>query len=221
MTAERRQIIETLLHTTGAVTLSELCARFHVSLSTVRRDLDELERRGLALRIHGGAVRPRAAAPSRLSADALVRNAPAKTSLADAAYTTLKGGETIFLDASSTASFLARRIVAGPLNLRILTNSAPVMQLVATAEAPNLELHAIGGRLFRNTASYVGPVSVQSISEHFVDKAFIGDSGVAPDGVLTTDEQLEAAVRAAMVEQADETVLAAQRQTSSASALAR
>jgi len=134
-------------------------------------------------------------------------DAQAQVRLAEAAYATLKGGEAIFLDASSTASCLARRIVAGTLSLKILTNSAPVMQLVATAEAPNLVLHAVGGRLCRNTASYVGPLSVRSIGAHFVDKAFIGDSGVAPDGVLTTDEGLEAAVRAAMIEQADETVL--------------
>lgn len=135
MTAERRQIIETMLRETGAVTLSELSVRFDVSMSTVRRDLDELERRGLALRTHGGAVRPRAAAPSRLPADTLELDGHAKTLLADAAYAMLRGGETIFLDASTTG---------------------------------------------RNTASYVGPLSVQSISEHFVDKAFIGDSGVEP-----------------------------------------
>ena len=134
-------------------------------------------------------------------------DAPAQVRLAEAAYATLKGGEAIFLDASSTASSLARRIVAGTLSLKILTNSAPVMQLVATAEAPNLELHAIGGRMCRTTASYVGPMSVQSIGEHFADMAFIGDAGVAQDGVLTTDEGLEAAVKAAMLEQADETVL--------------
>lgn len=131
----------------------------------------------------------------------------AKAKLADAAYATLTGGETIFLDASSAASLLARRIIVGGLSLRIVTNSAQVMRLVATAETSGLELHAVGGRLCRNTASYVGAASLRSIRELFADKAFIGGCGVAPDGLVTIDDRLEAAVRRAMLEQAEETTL--------------
>ena len=58
---DRRRSIADLLLATGAVTVSQVESRFGVSAMTARRDLGELERRGLARRTHGGAVLPTAA----------------------------------------------------------------------------------------------------------------------------------------------------------------
>ena len=58
---DRRRSIADLLLATGAVTVSQVETRFGVSAMTARRDLGELERRGLARRTHGGAVLPNAA----------------------------------------------------------------------------------------------------------------------------------------------------------------
>ena len=46
------------MRTTGAVTVAEVEELFGVSPMTARRDLAELERRGVARRTHGGAVLP-------------------------------------------------------------------------------------------------------------------------------------------------------------------
>jgi DeoR/GlpR family transcriptional regulator of sugar metabolism len=54
----RRREITEALRSNGAVTVAELETRFGVSPMTARRDLDELERRGLVRRTHGGAVLP-------------------------------------------------------------------------------------------------------------------------------------------------------------------
>ncbi len=69
----------------------------------------------------------------------------AKIRLADAAFELLRPGESIFLDSSSTAYFLARRIVEGGLRLKVITNSGPVMQLLSAGEDPDVELFALGG----------------------------------------------------------------------------
>ncbi len=78
----------------GAVTVSQLQVQFGVSPMTARRDT---QRMGVAIE--------------------------AKVRLADAAFAPLRGGETVFLDSSSTAFFLARRIADGSLSLRVITNS--------------------------------------------------------------------------------------------------
>ena len=79
---------------------------------TARRDLHELERRGLAHRTHGGAVLPTAAAHED-SFDRRVKTAAtAKELLAAAAIGLLKPHETIFLDSSTTSYFVARRLIA-------------------------------------------------------------------------------------------------------------
>jgi DeoR/GlpR family transcriptional regulator of sugar metabolism len=203
----RREKIREMLMETGAVTVGQLQGRFRVSPMTARRDLDELERRGAARRTHGGAVLPSIAAPENSFTQRVAVATDAKVRLADAAFDLLGGGETVFLDSSSTAYFLARRIADGPIPLRVLTNSGPVLQVLAGCEDPNVELYAIGGMLRRLTGSYVGPSSVRMIREHFADKLFLSVTGVTPNGVLTDADDLEAAVKSAMIEQAKESVL--------------
>ena len=109
----RREMIREMLMEAGAVTVSQLQGRFGVSPMTARRDLDELERRGTARRTHGGAVLPSIAAPENSFTQRVGVATDAKIRLADAAFALLAGGETVFLDSSSTAYFLARRIAEG------------------------------------------------------------------------------------------------------------
>jgi DeoR/GlpR family transcriptional regulator of sugar metabolism len=203
----RREQIRSLLLDNGAVTVGQLQTRFGVSPMTARRDLDELERSGAARRTHGGAVLPSIAAPENSFTQRVAVATDAKIRLADAAFELLQGGETVFLDSSSTAYFLARRIAEGRLQLRVLTNSGPVLQALAGSDDPQIELYAIGGMLRRLTGSYVGPASVRMIREHFADKLFLSVTGVTSNGVLTDADELEASVKAAMIEQAKESVL--------------
>ena len=58
----RRSMVTEMLQTSGAVTITDLQARFGVSPMTVRRDLAILAERGVARRTHGGAVLPSMAA---------------------------------------------------------------------------------------------------------------------------------------------------------------
>src|ERR1700754_580683 len=107
--ARRTQVAE-MLQSAGAVTITDLQARFGISPMTARRDLAILAERGVARRTHGGAVLPSIAARENSFAQRL-RDAPeAKTRLAEAAFGLLAPRETVFLDASSTTFFLARLI---------------------------------------------------------------------------------------------------------------
>jgi DeoR/GlpR family transcriptional regulator of sugar metabolism len=207
LAATRREEISAMLLESGAVTVSEVQTRFGVSPMTARRDLEELERRGNARRTHGGAVLPSVAVPEGSFTQRVGVATEAKVRLAEAAFRLLAGGETVFLDSSSTAYFVARRIAEGQLHLRVITNSGPVMQVLAGCEEPSVELYAIGGLLRRLTGSYVGPSSVRAIREHFADKVFLSVTGVTSRGVLTDADELEAAVKLAMLEQAQEAVL--------------
>jgi DeoR/GlpR family transcriptional regulator of sugar metabolism len=203
----RREEIRTLLMASGAVTVGELQSRFGISPMTVRRDLDVLEQRGSARRTHGGAVLPSVATPEDSFAKRLGVAAEAKQRLADAAFELLAEGETVFLDSSSTAYFLARRIASGGLALRVLTNSGPAMQALMASENEQVQLYAIGGMERRLTGSFVGPSSVRMVRDHFVDRVFLSVTGVARGKVLTDADSLEAAVKRAMIEQASESVL--------------
>jgi DeoR/GlpR family transcriptional regulator of sugar metabolism len=203
----RRAAIADLLRDSGAVTVTEVESRFSVSPMTARRDLDELARQGIARRTHGGAVLPSISAQEDSFAQRVEVATEAKAALADEAVAMLAPRETIFLDSSSTAYFVARRIVDLGLGVTVITNSLPVMEAVASRETPNVNLIGIGGTLRPLTRSFCGPYAIHTILGHFADRMFLSVKGVTRDGVLTDADELEAEVKRAMIAQSEESVL--------------
>jgi DeoR/GlpR family transcriptional regulator of sugar metabolism len=193
------------------VTVSEVEARFGVSAMTARRDLAELERRGLVRRTHGGAVLPTISAHEDSFARRLNTDADAKRRLADEAVALLAPRQSVFLDSSTTSHFVARAMVETGIAATVLTNSLPVMELIFSEGGPNLELIAVGGNLRRLTRSFVGPIAVRTIQGHFVDRLFLSVKGLTQNGMLTDADPLEAEVKRAMIGQAAESTLVIDR----------
>jgi DNA-binding transcriptional ArsR family regulator len=100
---ERRRLIAQRLRQHGSVAVSALEAEFGISPMTARRDLDELERRGMAQRTHGGAVLPGLSSHEDSFLQRLEVEVAAKERLAEAALGLLEPGEAVFVDSSTTA----------------------------------------------------------------------------------------------------------------------
>jgi DeoR/GlpR family transcriptional regulator of sugar metabolism len=173
----RRTAIVEMLRANGSVTVAEVQEQLRVSPMTARRDLTELSRRGVAHRTHGGAVIP------SISAHA------------------------VFIDSSTTSYFVAKRIVELGLELTLVTNSLPVMQLIGAHAPPNVELVGVGGLLRKLTQSFVGPHAIRTIEGHFTDHAFVSVKALTMDGVLADVDPLEAEVKRTMIAQANEAIL--------------
>jgi DeoR/GlpR family transcriptional regulator of sugar metabolism len=203
----RRRAIAELVREAGAVSVAEVESRFGVSSMTARRDLQELERQGLLRRTHGGAVLPDVSAHEDSFAQRVETASDAKLALAASAADLVAAGETIFLDSSSTTFYLARRIVESGLAVTILTNSLPVMDLVAAQASPQVDVIGIGGALRRLTRSFVGPAAVHAVRSHFADRLFFSIKGLAEDGTMTDADALEAEVKRAMISRAESSVL--------------
>lgn len=203
----RRFAIAELLRAAGAVSVTEVEQRFGVSPMTARRDLAALERQGLARRTHGGAVLPSMAAREDSFAKRVNHAADAKGRLADAAVAMIAPEETIVLDASSTTYYLAQRIVERGLAVTVITNSLPIVELIAGVESPPIELVAVGGTLRRLTGSFVGPSAVAAVRGRFADRMFLSVKGLTPDGVMTDADELEAELKRTMLAQSRRSVL--------------
>ena len=203
----RRREIAEALRSNGAVTVAEVEARFGVSPMTARRDLDELERRGLLRRTHGGAVLPSTAAHEDSFARRMKVETEAKRRLAEQAVAMLSPRETVFLDSSTTSYFVARRMIETGLAATVLTNSLPVMELIFNEGGPEVELIGIGGTLRRLTRSFVGPFAVRTVQGHFADRLFLSVKGLTENGVMTDADSLEAEVKRTMIPQAGEATL--------------
>src|ERR671931_1219791 len=94
--AERRRLIAERLRQKGSVSVSGLEAEFQISPMTARRDLDELERRGVARRTHGGAVPPGLSGHEDSFPQRLEMAVEAKERLAEAALGLIRPGEAVF-----------------------------------------------------------------------------------------------------------------------------
>ena len=204
---ERRRMITERLRQHGSVSVSALESEFGVSPMTARRDLDELERRGVARRTHGGAVLPGLSGHEDSFQQRLEVEVAAKERLADAAFALLESGEAVFVDSSTTAYAAVESLLAAGRRFTVLTNSIPVMDLVAQSDAPNASLIGLGGSLRAATRSFVGPQTIDAIARHFADKLIFSVKGITPDGTLTEADALEAEVKAAMVSRARESLL--------------
>jgi DeoR/GlpR family transcriptional regulator of sugar metabolism len=201
--AESRRLgILELLRADGSVTVAEIEQRFGVSSMTARRDLTELERQGALRRTHGGAVLPGISGHEDSFGRRVTRDTEAKAALAEQAVLAIRPGEAIFLDSSSTTFFLARRILEAGAAVTLLTNSLPIMDLVAAQARGNVELIALGGALRPLTQSFVGPQAVAAARAHFADRVFLSCKGVSPGGMLTDADPLEAELKRTLIGQA-------------------
>ena len=123
---ERRNLILEKLQAEKKVVVSELSQLYEVSEETIRRDLDKLEKEGLAIKSYGGAV---------INEDVSIdlpfnirknQNVSGKQKMAEIAASLVQEGDHIFLDASTTAVFVAKALKEKE-RLTVITNSMEIL----------------------------------------------------------------------------------------------
>ena len=121
LAAERQERIHALITERGTLRVDELAEILSVSLATIRRDLLELDRRGLIKRVHGGAMSVRNRVVEPMFDDKTSIASAQKQAIATAAYHDIESNDTIFLDGGSTILALAR-LLQGREDVNVVTN---------------------------------------------------------------------------------------------------
>ncbi|MGV8859294.1 DeoR/GlpR family DNA-binding transcription regulator [Rhodoglobus sp.] len=201
---ERQQHIEGKLAVAGRVAVIDLARTFDVSSETVRRDLDQLEARGVLRRVHGGAVS--AARVSRIEesvAQRTDRNSDAKERIAQAALALIPSNFSgaISIDGGTTTSRLAQHLVnwvpaTSESTLTVITHSISIAAIVS--ENPHIDVQVIGGRLRGITGVAVGATTLDQLASIRPDISFLGANGVHADFGFSTPDPDEAAVKSAL-----------------------
>ena len=193
LTEERHAFIRGQLAAEGKVLASELARRFQVSEDTARRDLRELARSGECRKVYGGAV---ASAPYAGSASVRETHASeAKARLAATAVTLIQPRQTIFIDAGTTNTAIARAIPRG-VELTVATNSVAVA--AALAENGSVDLVVLGGTFDRERGALLGGETLKAIAGIGADLFFLGACGLDVSRGVTAFDQAEAEVKRAM-----------------------
>jgi DeoR family transcriptional regulator, glycerol-3-phosphate regulon repressor len=182
--------------------VSNLASQFQVAEETIRRDLKELETRGLLRRVHGGAVIPRLDQEHPLAEREKVFPAE-KERAAQVAASLLKDGMTIFIDTGSTPSAVARALPAA-LNLAIVTNSLDIAAHLSGQS--NFRVTVAPGTLRMNDRALVGYETVKFAEKFYYDIAFMGIAACHADLGWMDYEEHEAVLRRALVKTARQSV---------------
>jgi len=198
-----------MLRTQRSVSVTGLEEQFAISSMTARRDLEALARSGLVRRTHGGAVLPDLAAHEDSFRHRQELEAGEKKRIAAAVVETLEPGETLFIDSSTTAWYVAEAITTAAIPLTVVTSSLPIMDLISEADVPAVELVALGGSFRKLTHSFVGPDAVRALRGYRADRLVFSVKGVTASGDLTDAESLEAEVKRTMIAYANTVVLLA------------
>jgi DeoR/GlpR family transcriptional regulator of sugar metabolism len=134
---------------------------------------------------------------------------PAKLRLAEAVVGALDPHETVFLDSSSSSYYVARQVVEAGLPITLITNSLPVIALVAETQPAHVELVGLGGAFHKPPQSFADPQTIQAIESFSADRAIFSVKGVTPDGSLTDPDPLQATAKRAMITHARIVILIA------------
>jgi DeoR/GlpR family transcriptional regulator of sugar metabolism len=181
---ERQQQVLHYIEERQRVTVAGLCARFAVSVATARRDLEALEELGAIRRVHGGALAVRRAPPELPALERAREQAAEKDHIGAAAAALVGDGETVFVSSGTTTLEVARHL-RDRSGLTVITNSLPVLNVLANASG--VTLIGLGGMLRRSEMSLIGHVTELALAELRADKVIIGIRAIDIEQGLTND----------------------------------
>lgn len=198
MTAyERQQYLLDKLRKEACLRVSEVAGILNVSESTIRNDLNFLEDEGRIRRIHGGAVlTDHMNMGGNSFSNRYSQNIDEKRAIAREAAKRVNDGDSILLDASSTAYCLACELSEHKA-LRVITNGFEIAKELARNTSNNVIL--IGGVVNFNTSSVTGLLSEKIIEDLYVQKAFISCSGFTLERGMTELNLDEAQLKRKMI----------------------
>lgn len=196
---ERQEQILAILEDKKSISVTALAKLLYVSQPTVRRDLDNLCRQGKVQRTHGGVVLRKVSdteIPLMYRED---QNNGAKKAIAEKASELVRDGDVIFLDASSTVSYLIPHLKKFR-DLLVVTNSPKTSIRLGECGIKN---YCTGGQLLMHSIAYVGAEAEKFISGINADIFFFSSRGYTEDGRITDSSESEATVKKAMLQNAE------------------
>jgi len=198
---ERQQKVVDEVSINRQVSSTFLAEKLNVSEDTIRRDIKELDKKGLLTKVHGGAI----STMQKLyhyNEDVIYKREE-KVVIAKKAITLVEDGMVIIMSGGTTNLMLAKLF---PKNLKatIYTYSLPIaMQL---AEHATIETIFIGGRIQRNSMVTTGIDVIQYLSNITANLCFIGVSAFNAEQGITGEGYEVALVKKAMIDSSERNV---------------
>lgn len=204
---ERYQQILVMLEKESSVKVSKLMKMFDVSIETVRRDLEYLEKEGYLKRVYGGAVLENVNTKQVNFKTRENEYIEEKKEISDIAVRFIREGQSIALDSATTTLEIAEAIKKKFERLTVLTNS-----IVIASELSDMEKYTIilcGGILKSEEFSLVGDLAISHIGTFHIDTAFIGASGISLKEGITDYDIDQLSIQKKIIEVSQQNIIVA------------
>ena len=200
---ERRNLILEKLQAEKRVVVSELSQLYEVSEETIRRDLDKLEKEGLATKSYGGAVINEVSIdlPFNIRKN---QNVSGKQQMADIAASLVQEGDHIFLDASTTAVFIAKALKEKE-RLTVITNSMEI--LLELSDVSGWNIISTGGVMKEGYLAFLGSKTEDAIRSYYVDKVIISCKALDHEWGIMESQEAFGTTKKAMIASGREKIL--------------
>ena len=194
----RQERMRDYIEQKNVVTIRELQALFpEVSLMTIHRDLDMLERNGFVVKFRGGAKSVRLTRDPEFNVRMRENNA-GKQAMAEKALALIQPHASIFLDASTTNLTLAK--ILPDISLNIVTTGPSIALELCRLHNPVVTLCC--GTMNRKNLALYGQNTLQMLEDINIDLAFIGVSGCSVDAGFTCGTEGDMLVKRLVISKA-------------------
>lgn len=194
----RQEQIREYIEEKNVVTIKELQVLFpNVSLMTIHRDLDALEKEGAIVKFRGGAKSVRLAGDPDFNVR-MRENNSGKTAIARKALELIQPHTSIFLDASTTNLALAK--ILPDINLNIITTGPSIALELCRLHNPVVTVCC--GTMNRKNLAISGQNTVEMLNKMNIDLAFIGVSGCSVEAGFTCGMEGDMRVKSLVINKA-------------------
>ncbi|MBT1165918.1 DeoR/GlpR family DNA-binding transcription regulator [Bifidobacterium simiarum] len=185
-TMKRENRILELLTERKRIEVVRLAEELGVSQVTVRKDLSDLERRGIISREHGYAM-------LRSADDVeghLAYHYEEKRKIAKRAAECVSDGDVVMIESGSCCALLAAELAETKKDLTIITNSAFIAGYIRGKS--NVRIILLGGIYQQDSQVMVGPMLEQCMKGLYVDVLFVGADGYSPQSGFSNRDHMRA-----------------------------
>lgn len=205
ITEERQKAIQQYLAKKGNASVAELFKMFNVSEMTIRRDLKDLEKKGLLRRTYGGAF-PTEPAFFEMSFKAKYSVfTHEKKAIGKACAEMIRDGDVIFLDSGTTTLEVAKNISARAIT--VVTNDMNIG--LTLMNHPDINLFISGGELRHGTNNLVGSKALSFFEGIQGKKLFMGVEGVDAEAGFTIPDLDEVVIKRRMMKAVEQVIVVA------------
>jgi DeoR family transcriptional regulator, aga operon transcriptional repressor len=195
-TVQRRARILDILNSDGQVNIYDLSKLFGVSDVTIRKDLDNLEKKNMLIRARGGALKTMRVGIDYELSDKKKKFLKEKQLVGKMAAKLIEENDTIILDSGTTTLEVARNLTNFN-DLTIITNAINIAALLG--EYDNLRILVPGGNLRKKSFSLIGAQADENFHKYFCDKLFLAVDGFDIEYGLSTPNPDEAHLNKTMI----------------------